>query len=108
VRHRNQLEQKTRSSAIAKGPRDASCQLKSSQLPPNSAETILVRSPEQIEVMKLEGYSGTVCNKHVQSMNHDSIESLSLSYRCHKQTDDGRVVRGYHLYIPTTCCGEIF
>jgi len=29
----------TRSSAIAKGPRDASCQLKSCQLPRNSAET---------------------------------------------------------------------
>jgi len=33
----------TRSSAIAEGPRDASCQLKSCQLPRNSAETILVR-----------------------------------------------------------------
>ena len=29
----------TRSSAIAEGPRDASCQLKSCQLPRNSAET---------------------------------------------------------------------
>ena len=33
-------------------------------------------------------------------------EYLSLSYRCHKQTDDGRVV--YFTRIPTTCCGEIF
>jgi len=33
----------TRSSAIAEGPRDASCQLKSCQLPRNNAETILVR-----------------------------------------------------------------
>jgi len=32
----------TRSSAIAEGPRNASCQLKSCQLPRNSAETILV------------------------------------------------------------------
>jgi len=43
-----------RSSAIAEGPRDASCQLKSCQLPRNSAETTCT-SPEQIEVMKLEG-----------------------------------------------------
>jgi len=44
----------TRSSAIADGPRDALCQLKSCQLPRNSAETTCT-SPEQIEVMKLEG-----------------------------------------------------
>jgi len=31
------------------------------------------------------------------------FESLSLSYTCHKQTDDGRVV--YITCIPTTCCG---
>jgi len=29
-----------------------------------------------------------------------------IVYRCHKQTDDGRVV--YITCIPTTCCGEIF
>ena len=45
----------TRSSAIAEGPHDASCQLKSCQLPHNSAETTCTTSPEQIEVMKLEG-----------------------------------------------------
>ena len=57
----------TRSSAIAEaeGPRDASCQLKSCQLPRNSAETTCTTSPEQMEVMKLEGYSGPLCNKHV-------------------------------------------
>jgi len=27
----------------------------------------LYDSPEQIKVMKLEGYSGTMCNKHVHS-----------------------------------------
>ena len=48
----------TRSSAIAEGPRDASCHLKSCQLPRNSAETTCTTSPEQIEVKKLEGYSG--------------------------------------------------
>ena len=38
----------TRSSAIAEGPRDASCQLKSCQLPRNSAETTYTTSPEPI------------------------------------------------------------
>ena len=45
---------KTRSSAIAEGPRDASCQLKSCQLPRNSAETTFTTSPDQIDGMKLE------------------------------------------------------
>jgi len=45
---------KTRSSAIAEGPRDASCQLKSCQLPRNSAETTYTTSPDRIDGMKLE------------------------------------------------------
>ena len=44
----------TRSSAIAEGPRDASCQFKSCQLPRNSAETTYTTSPDQIDGMKLE------------------------------------------------------
>jgi len=48
------LELNTRSSAIAEGQRDASCQLKSCQLPRNSAETTYTTSPEQIDGMKLE------------------------------------------------------
>jgi len=44
----------TRSSAIAEGPRDASCQLKFCQLPRNSAETTYTTSPDQIDGMKLE------------------------------------------------------
>ena len=56
-RHIDALVQDTRRSAIAEGPRDASCQLKSCQLPRNSAETTCTTSPEQIEVMKLEGFS---------------------------------------------------
>jgi len=44
----------TRSSAIAEGPRDAYGQLKSCQLPCNSAETTYTTSPDQIDVMKLE------------------------------------------------------
>ena len=45
---------RTRSSAIAEGPRDASCQLKSCQLPRNSAETTYTTSPDQIDGVKLE------------------------------------------------------
>jgi len=45
---------KTRSSAIAEGPRDASCQFKSYQLSRNSAETTYTTSPDQIDGMKLE------------------------------------------------------
>jgi len=44
----------TRSSAIAEGLRDASCQLKSCQLPRNSAETTCTTIPDQIDGMKLE------------------------------------------------------
>jgi len=45
---------KSRSSAIAERPRDASCQLKSCQLPRNSAETTYTTSPDQIDGIKLE------------------------------------------------------
>jgi len=69
----------TKSSAIAEGPRDALCQLKFCQLPRNSAETTRMASPEQIEVMKLEGYRGTMCNKHVHS-------TMTRSSCCHCPT----------------------
>ena len=89
----------TRSSAIALGPRvRASCQLKSCQLPRNSAETTCTTSPEQIEVMKLDGYSRRQCVINMCcALNHTAIESLPSSYRCHKQTDYGPSC-GYHLY----------
>ena len=61
------MHTETRSYAIAEGPRHASRQLKSCQLPRNSAETTCTTSPEQIEVMKNEGYSGAMCNKHMYS-----------------------------------------
>jgi len=61
------VRKKTRSSAIAEEPRDALCQLKSCQLQRNSSQTTCTTSPEQIEVMKMEGYSGAMCNKHVHS-----------------------------------------
>ena len=51
---RVRLQCLTRSSAIAEGPRDASCQLKSCQLPRNSAETTYTTSPDRIDGMKLE------------------------------------------------------
>ena len=50
----NLQSDQTRSSAIAEGPRDASCQLKSCQLPRNSAEITYTTSPDQIDGMKLE------------------------------------------------------
>ena len=49
----SQYQKGTRSSAIAEGPRDASCQLKSCQLPRNSAETTYTTSPDQIDGIKL-------------------------------------------------------
>ena len=62
----------TKSSAVTEGPRDASCQLKSCQLSCNSARTTFTTSPEQIEVMKLKGYSGAMCNKYVYSTMRQS------------------------------------
>ena len=95
----------TSSSAIAEGPRDASCQLKFCQLPRNSAETTSTTSPEQIEVMKLEGYSGPMCIKHVHSTMTWSSRFHCLIGVINKPTTD-RVVD--ITCIPTTCCGEIF
>jgi len=47
-------------------------------LPHNSAETTCTTSPEQIEVMKLEGYSGTMCNKHVLSTMMHQVAFIVL------------------------------
>jgi len=95
--------EKTRSSAIAEGPRDASCQFKFANCH-TSAETTCTTSPKQIKVMKLKRYSKAMCNKRVHSAMTDRVAFVSC--RCHKQTDDGRVVD--ITCIPTTCCGEIF
>jgi len=67
----------TRSSAIAEGPRDASCQLKSCQLSCNSAETTCTTSPEEIEVMNLQRYGGPMCNQRVHS-----TMTRSRRFRC--------------------------
>ena len=50
----SRYQEGTRSSAIAEGPRDASCELKSCQLPRNSAETTYTTSPDEIDGIKLE------------------------------------------------------
>ena len=70
---------KTRSSAIAEGPRDASCQLKSCQLRRNSAETTYMKgeSPDQIDGMKLEISSEAMRDRQC-ALNHDAIESASI------------------------------
>ena len=69
--------QLTRSSAIAEGPRDASCQLKSCQLPRNSAETTNTTSPDQIDGMKSEIQSEAMRDRQC-ALNHDTIESASI------------------------------
>ena len=63
-------------------------------------------NPEQIEVIRLAGYSGPMCNKNV----HSTI-TRSSRFHCpigvmNKPTDHGRVVD--ITCIPTTCCGETF
>jgi len=56
-------------------------------------------SPEQIEVIKLEGYSGTMCNKHVHS-----TMTRSIRFHCpvgvinKPTTDEFWTSCGYHLY----------
>jgi len=97
----------TRSSAIAEGSRDASCQLKSCQLPRNSAETILVQVLKKIEVMKLEGYSGPMCNKPVHSTMTRSIRFHCLIGVINKPTMDEFWISPVYRRA-TTCCGEIF
>ena len=95
---KQQISILTRSSAIAEGPRDASCQLKSCQLPRNSAETTYTTSPDQIDGMKLEIYSETMRDRQC-ALNHDAIESApivlsvinkptTLSCVYHLSTDD--------------------
>jgi len=79
--------------------------LKSCQLPRNSAETTCTTSPEQIEVMKLEGYSGSMCNKHVHSTMMRPSRFRCLIGVINKPTTVELCIS--HV-IPTTCCGQIF
>jgi len=73
---RNKLKL-TRSSAIAEGPRDASCQLKSCQLPRNSAETTYTTSPDRIDGMKLEIWSAAMRDRQC-ALNNDSTVSAAI------------------------------
>jgi len=66
-----------RSSAIAEGPCDALCQLKSCQLPRNSAETTYTTSPDQIDGMKLEILSKAMLDRQC-ALNHDATESAPI------------------------------
>ena len=68
---------KTRSSAIAEGPRDASCQLKSCQLPRNSAETTY-----SIQTAGL-AFGGTgLCSYRVRGVGSSFAEHLTVeSYK---------------------------
>ena len=71
---------RTKSSATADGPRDATCQSKSCQLLHDSVGTSCTTNPEQIEVMELDGYSRPTCNKLCAS-NPDALDRR----RCNPQ-----------------------
>ena len=75
--HVSRYQKGTRSSAIAEGPRDASCQLKSCQLPRNSAETTYTTSPDQIDAMKLEIQSEAMRDRQC-ALNHDATVSAPI------------------------------
>jgi len=80
------MEYVTRSSAIADGPRDAKCQSNSFQVLYNIVDrpTTCTTSPEQIEVMELEGYSRPTYNKLV----HSATTRSSVVGVIHKLTVD--------------------
>ena len=64
----------TRSSATTDRPRDVMCQSKSCELLHNSVGTTCTTSPEQSEVMELEGYTRPTYNKLVHSaMTHLTV-----------------------------------
>jgi len=86
----------TRSSATAEVPRDAPCQSKSCQLLHNSVGTTGTTSPEQIEVMELEGYSQPTCSKLCAS-NHDALDRRGLIHS-----------RRVLLSTKSTCRGHMF
>ena len=95
------LANETRSSAIADGPRDATCQSNSCQLLRNSVGTTCTTNREQIEVMELEGYSQPTYNK----LMHSATTRSTVVGVIHKLTVDEFADC---TNTPTTCCGEIF
>ena len=70
--------------------RDASCQLKSCQLPRNSAETTCTTSLEQIEVMKLRSWRVTVGQCVINMIVHSTMTRSSR-----KQTTDDLLWRNF-------------
>jgi len=99
----SQLQTETRISAIAEGPRDASCQLKSCQLPCTQQCSNYLY--DKSWTMKLKGYSGPMCNKHVHSTVTRSSRFHCLIGVMNKPTTVELCISPC---IPTTCCGEIF
>jgi len=91
----------TRSSAAAEGPRDAMCQSKSYQLLHNSVGTTCITSPEEIEVMELNGYSRPTCNELCAS-SHDALDRR----KCNPQARPSTSFVSYS-NTPPTCRGEI-
>ena len=87
----------TRSSAVADGPRDATCQSNSCQLLHNSTGTTCTTGPEQIEATKLEGYSRPTYNKLV----HSATTRFTVVCVIHKLT-----VEVDNTCTPTNCCGD--
>ena len=67
----------TRSSAIAEGRRDASCQLKSCQLPRNSAETIYTTTPAESMVWRWRFRRRVIDNVHSTMTRRPSRLPLS-------------------------------
>jgi len=62
--------------------------VKSVEVLPIAMQHCSTTSPEQIEVMKLEGYSGTMCNKHVHSTVMRSSRFCCLIGVINKLTTD--------------------
>ena len=60
-----------------------------------TVQKLLVR--QVLNKSKSRSWSATVGQCVINMCNHDAIESLSLSYRCHKQNTP-RTSCGYHLY----------
>ena len=62
-------------------------------MPRNSAETTCTTSPEQIEAMKSEGYSGSMCS----ALNHHTgllcVEVPSAPYNVRLESCSARVVQ---------------